>query len=95
MLMRYSIRAVLGIAIAFLAFYVGDAAWVRVRLAGHRDPTGSVKVRVLLAVPQKGGRIEYIPGNTETQACVHSVFPQIGLPPCWYAERHTRRQVDY
>jgi len=95
MLKRYSVRAVLAFLIALLALYVGDATWVRVRLARHHDPTGSVKVRVLLAVPQKSGRMEYIPGNTETQSCVHSVFPQIGLPPCWYAERHTRREVDY
>ena len=63
--------------------------------ANHRDPTGTVKVRVLLAVPQKGGRTEYIPGDTETKTCVHSLFPQLGLQPCWYAERHTRKQINY
>lgn len=93
--MRRSLRWAFGLVLGVVLFYVGDALWVRFRMATHRDPTGTVQVRVLLAVPQKGGRTEFIPGNTETQACVYSVFPQVGLPPCWYAQRHTRREVDF
>jgi len=52
-------------------------------------------VRVMLAVPQKNGRIEFAPGTTETRYCVHSWFPHLGLAPCWYLERHTRKQVNF
>jgi hypothetical protein len=88
-------RTALWAALAMMLAYGADAAWVWARQAKHQDPTGSVQVRVLLAVPQKGGRIEFVPGGVEMQKCVHSVFPQIGLPPCWYAERHTRKEVDF
>ena len=88
-------RAAAGIAIAILLAYVGDAAWVRLRMARHRDPTSAVQVRVMLAVPQKNGRIEFAPGTTETRYCVHSWFPHLGLAPCWYLERHTRKQVNF
>jgi len=88
-------RAAAGIAIAILLAYVADAAWVRLRMARHRDPTSAVQVRVTLAVPQKSGRIEFAPGTTETRTCIHTLFPQLGLAPCWYLERHTRKQVNF
>jgi hypothetical protein len=93
--MRRSIRWAVGLVLGVILLYVCDALWVRFRIATRRDAKGSVQVRVLLAVPQKGGRTEFIPGNTETQVCVYSMFPQVGLPPCWYAQRHTRKEVDF
>ena len=93
--MRYVTRTALWAAVAMMFAYGVDAAWVWIRQARHQDPTGSVQVRVLLAVPQKGGRVEFVPGGVETQKCVYSAFPQIGLPPCWYAERHTRKEIDF
>lgn len=95
LLIRRVIRVAAGLLFAVVAIYLADAIWVRFRLATHRDPTGKVQVRVLLSVPEKGNRTEYIPGNTETQVCVYSLFPQVGLPPCWYAARHTRKVIDF
>jgi hypothetical protein len=93
--MRIIYRVAAGIAIAVVLVYAADAAWVRLRMANHQDPTSAIQVRVMLAVPQKNGRIEFTPGNTETQSCVRSWFPHLGLEPCWYVERHTRKQVDF
>lgn len=87
--MRTFARAGIGTAILVVVVYLADAAWARAR------PTGSVQVRVLLAVPQKGNRVEFIPGDTEIKSCVHALFPHLGLEPCWYLERHTHKQVNY
>jgi len=80
---------------AVILVYAADAAWVRLRMLARRDPTSTVQVRVTLAVPQKSGRVEFIPGGTEVQSCVRAMFPHLGLEPCWYVERHTRRQIDF
>lgn len=93
--MRSIFRAVAGIVIAAALTYAADTAWVWLRMANHNDPTGTVQVRVLLAVPLKNGRTAYTPGATETRTCVHSLFPHASLEPCWYAVRHTRKQVNY
>jgi hypothetical protein len=72
--------------------YGADVAWVAIR--GERA-YGRMEVSLLLAVPQKGSRVEYIPGGTETRACVYALFPQRGFTPCWYVARHKRQEVDY
>ena len=81
------------IAVALL--YGGDVAWVRLRIARHQDPRSTMEVRTLLAVPLKDGRMSYAPGSTETRTCVNALFPQLGVVPCWYLERHTRQVVQY
>lgn len=93
--MRAIIRIAAGIVIAFAVVYAADAVWVALRTTDGRLPTRSIQVHLMLAVPQKNNRVEFIPGGTVTQACVSSLFPHSGLEPCWYVERHTRREVDY
>jgi hypothetical protein len=61
----------------------------------HRDPTRTVQLRVLLAVPQKSGRLEHIPADPQTQTCVDAWFPHLGFEPCWYVTRHARKQINY
>ena len=93
--MRRTVRLVAGLAVALALLYAADAALVLLRTTDHRLPTRTVQVHVMLAVPQKNNRVEFIPGGTVTEPCLLSVFPHSGLSPCWYAERHTRREVDY
>ena len=93
--MRAIIRVVAGIVVAVALVYAADAAFVLLRTTNGRLPTRSIEVHVMLAVPQKNNRVEFIPGGTETQPCVVALFPHAGLEPCWYVERHTRREVDY
>jgi hypothetical protein len=77
------------------AAYAADASWVWLRATARGAPTRTVRIHLMLAVPQKGNRVEYIPGGTTTESCVVALFPHAGLAPCWYLERHTRREVDY
>jgi hypothetical protein len=88
-------RIATAIVIACLVVYAADAAWLFARAAARRPTTGSVQVRVMLAVPRKDGRVEFTPGAVESQPCVRALFPHRGLGPCWYAERHTRKEIDY
>jgi hypothetical protein len=52
-------------------------------------------VQKLLAVPPKDQKTEYIADPPHAQQCVHSLFPQLGLTPCWYLARHAIQQVNY
>ena len=93
--MRRIVRLAVGLVVALGLLYAADAAGVSLRTTDHRLPTRDVQIHVMLAVPQKNNRVEFIPGGTETETCLSSLFPHSGLAPCWYVERHTRREVDY
>ncbi len=94
-LQRVVNRAALLLGAALVLAYAADAAWVAARTHDNRPPTRTVQVHLLLKVPQKGNRIEFISGGTRAVPCLESLFPHSGLTPCWYAERHTRREIDY
>ncbi len=93
--MRLLLRLAAGFVVALGLAYAADAAWVSLRSTDHRPPTRTVQIHVMLAVPQKNNRVEFIPGGTETRTCLSSLFPHSGLAPCWWVERHTRKEVDY
>jgi hypothetical protein len=81
--------------VALLLTYLGDYASIAYRIPGGREQFGSVEVQKLLAVPQKDRKTEYIADPPEAQQCVYSLFPQLGLEPCWYLARHSMQQVNY
>lgn len=81
------------IAVAVLAaIYALDFLSVRFQIPG-RPTYGAVPVKDYYAVRMKNGKTEIMPGDADTVQCVNSVFPQLGLEPCWYAGRHTRQIV--
>lgn len=84
------------IAVALLVLvYLGDYISIVYRIPNRREQFGSVEVQKLLAVPQKDHKTEYIADPPQAQPCVHSLFPQMGLAPCWYESRHAIQQVNY
>ena len=80
--------------LAFAGLYGGDYLSARYRIPGNRQTLGSFQVHTFWAVRQKDGRIEYSLGDTYTQTCVRSLFPQLGYTPCWYLSRHTRQNIE-
>jgi hypothetical protein len=78
-----------------LLLYLGDHVSIVYRIPGGREQFGSVEVQKLLAVPQKNHKTEYISDPPEAQQCANSLFPQLGLLPCWYLSRHANQQVNY
>ena len=78
-----------------LLLYLGDYVSIAYRIPNGREQFGSVQVQTLLAVPQKDRKTEFIADPPQAQQCVHSLFPQLGLTPCWYLSRHAMQQVNY
>ena len=69
---------------ALFLFYGGD--FLLAQIQGNKG-LGSVDVQIMWAIRQKNGRIDYELGDTETRACVHTLFPHSGYAPCWYLKR--------
>jgi hypothetical protein len=79
----------------FLAMvYAADYLVVRYRVAKKRNAFGVVQVDRYYAIHKKGGKIEFNYDGTETQTCVHSVFPHLGYSPCWYAAGRTEKRIE-
>jgi hypothetical protein len=86
-------RAALFVLMALVLLYAGDYISARFRLPNGRQTLGSVDVQVMWAIKQKDGRIDYELGDTETQPCLHSLFPHLGYTPCWYLVRHKNQVI--
>jgi hypothetical protein len=82
-------KPVLGAIMVLIALFVGDYA------VAKSTPTGSVQVQPYYAVHQKNGKTEFdysLP--METQTCVASALPHLGMNPCWYLSRHKTRKIE-
>jgi hypothetical protein len=86
----------IAVAAAAIGLYVGDLIVVRARMAAYGDtePYSQLQMNVLYAVPLKGSKIGFTPGQSETDECVRSLFPHFGDNPCWYASRQKTKRVD-
>jgi hypothetical protein len=80
--------------LALAGLYAGDFFSARYRIPGNRQTLGSVQVQTTFAVRLKDGRIEYMLGDTDTETCVRSLFPQLGYTPCWYLSRHPKKRIE-
>ena len=90
-------KGLLRVAAFFLvlavAAYVYDSFAIRYIVSPSRQ-FGAVDVDWFESVPQKGGKIEYFYDHIQSQRCVNSLFPHFGMPPCWYARRHTQKSIS-
>jgi hypothetical protein len=83
-------RALLiALATLFATFAADDA---RVRLI--HAPLRTVNVKRYLAIPQKGGKFQFVFDGTEVRPCVNALFPHQGNQPCWYLNRHKTERID-
>jgi hypothetical protein len=75
---------------ALTIFYVGDYAYLRLRILRNSQAAvlGNVEVHRYDAVKQKNGKVQYYAEDPVTQTCVRSLFPHLGYTPCWYLNRH-------
>ena len=83
-----------GVAVLALAAYAADFLFLEVRIHNNGDAFGTIVVSRYYAVPQKNGRYEFLYADPRNQICVHSLFPHLGDPPCWYLARHTEQRID-
>jgi hypothetical protein len=90
---RTIVRGILTAAVSAVAIvYVGDFAWVRLRMmhAKPGSPFETVIALRILAIDEKGNKTEYSVDPLQPQQsaeCVHALFPHNGDPPCWYLKR--------
>lgn len=74
---------ILGLALAFLAFYLGDLTVYKLR----GSPQGQVAVHSYVTVPLKGNRQQYDSIGSIAVPCSRSVFPQNSENSCWLLRR--------
>ncbi|HKD85792.1 MAG TPA: hypothetical protein VKB58_13660 [Terriglobales bacterium] len=72
--------------------YAGDFLSLYLRLP-RREMSGTISVHTYYAVKLKSGRTEYDYAGDHDVSCANSLFPQLGLKPCWYVARHTNEQI--
>jgi hypothetical protein len=75
-----------------VVFYAGDFVSLRLRIP-RRDMLGTVTVHTYYAVNLKSGKTEYDYAGDQDVNCSNSLFPQLGVKPCWYQSRHTDQQI--
>ncbi len=85
-------RVLLIVAGVAILLYGLDFLSVKLRLP-RRDTYGSVTVRTVYLVKLKSGKTEYDYAGEHDVDCTNSVFPQMGVKPCWYVSRHTEEQI--
>jgi hypothetical protein len=86
-------KALVALLCALGFVYLGDYALLRYRMARNRMPYDTVTIQVYYAVPQKTGKMEYDFQSSQQETCVTSLFPHNGRLPCWYARKHTDREI--
>jgi hypothetical protein len=90
-----SIRILYALILLLALAYGYDYASVRRRMSAQKpgDPFDVVTYPHLLAIPQKGNKIDYeldAQSPMESESCVHSLFPHYGYTPCWYVVRRSK-----
>ncbi|MGA8622469.1 MAG: hypothetical protein WB660_28600 [Candidatus Sulfotelmatobacter sp.] len=93
-LKRVIIVGLLSVTGLTLLAFVVDYCVFRYRVATNRQPFGKITVTSYDAVQQKNGKTQFIFNPPQAQTCVHSLFPQGGLVPCWYLQRHSEPRTD-
>jgi hypothetical protein len=91
---RIALRWLLAALIVLAVAYAADYTVFRYRLAAKRHPFGSATVNHYYLVHHKDGKDELIFDPPMAKACVHTLFPHAGDPPCWYLVRHTEQRTD-
>jgi len=88
-------RIIYALLLLLAVAYGYDYASVRRRISENKpgDPFDVVTYPHLLAIPQKGNKVEYeldAQSPMESVSCVHSLFPHYGYTPCWYVQRRAK-----
>lgn len=77
--------------IAAIALYLGDSLVFQLR----GNPTASITVNQLIAVPLKGNKTEYDSNGITAVTCARSLFPQRSWNPCWYVQQNRNKPIKY
>lgn len=88
-IVKYCVTSVVALAaIVFGTDYM--SVRIRMRHPKPNDPLETVTALRILAIDEKGNKTEFTVDPVQPQqtgTCVHSWFPHLGNPPCWYLKR--------
>ena len=91
-------RALLVLVVAIVAVaaitYVCDYAVLRYRISAQKNALGQVTVTPYFAVKLKDGKVEYDFQDPQTVTCTNSLYPHMGMQPCWYLNRHREQRIN-
>jgi len=93
-LKRALLIVVAAVVVVLMATYAGDYAVLRYRMAAQKNPFGQVTVTPYFAVKLKDGKVEYDFQDPQNVTCANSLYPHMGLQPCWYLARHREQRID-
>lgn len=86
--------ALLGILAAFVLTYIGDYAILRYRMATNKHATDQVTIKPYFAIQLKDKNTEFEFQDPYIETCANSLFPHMGMQPCWYEKKHTEKRTD-
>jgi hypothetical protein len=86
--------AVLVLCILLVLFFAGDYVVMRFRFAVHGVDAVTARLVTYDAAMLKDNKYSVFFDQPQTQTCVKSIFPWLGLEPCWYARRHNVRILN-
>jgi len=95
--MRHTVNPktiLLAAVVVLVAAYGCDYLWVRYRIANPKAGDAFGSVTFYDSTTMKNGKVEIFYDQPLTEACVRSIFPQVGDRPCWYANRRTVKSID-
>jgi hypothetical protein len=95
---RLILRIVAALTLLSFIAYAVDLTWYHARLAVPRlgSADSSVHRVRLLAIPDKGNKIEYqldAVHPEEDVPCSRTLFPHADHNPCWYVSRHAKDPI--
>ena len=74
--------------------YAGDYVVLRYRVAKQKNPFGQVTVTPYYAIHLKNGNTEFDFQPPQSQTCANSLYPHLGMQPCWYLSRHREKRIE-
>jgi len=80
---------VLGLCVLFVVLFAGDYLALRYRFARHGVNSVTTKLVTYDAALLKDNKYRVFSDQPQTQTCARSIFPWLGLDPCWYVRRHS------
>jgi hypothetical protein len=89
--MKFLRPTLLALLIAAIALYLGDVAIFQIR----GNPTSSITVNQLIAIPLKGNKTEYDSNGITNVTCARALFPQGNWDPCWLVARNQKKIIKY
>lgn len=83
-----------GVVAVLAVTYIGDYAVLRYRLATNKHATEQVTITPYFAIQMKNKDTEFEFQPPYVDTCANSLFPHMGMQPCWYEKKHTERKTS-